>query len=219
MDNNAAEIASALKALHDAIRCASLMRMVLGEQVCVPAEDAGRIIQNRKTSLENMRRRISDARRRLSAAGFDAPIGWSDVSTFVTINTTYGPDGAKIETPGWDFAIADRVCNQIAGEHDRFAGRTMAGLDVGGGNRDVPYADGVPVGVLRKWTGLSETSLVKYAKDSRVKRPKRGQRNFRYSLEDARAVLLRVRDFGTDQVIRDNGKSGLRKLEDISKKS
>ncbi len=50
-------------------------------------------------------------------------------------------------------------------------------------------AEGYSVARLRELTGLGNTALNQYARKSGVTTPRRGQRNFRYSAGDVRAIL------------------------------
>jgi hypothetical protein len=79
--------------------------------------------------------------------------------------------------------------------------------------------DGFTVAALRDMTGLGNNALNRYAKAAKVTPPRRGERNFKYSLADVRAILDSIIVSTAEDKLRDRCKSALRNLPEIADQS
>jgi hypothetical protein len=68
-----------------------------------------------------------------------------------------------------------------------------------------------PADVLNM-TGVSATTLNEYAKRAKVKTPGRGQRNYRYSADDVRAILQAIIDKTSDSAMKQRCLNAIAKL-------
>ena len=73
------------------------------------------------------------------------------------------------------------------------------------------------IAALREMTGLGNTALNQYAKRAKVTTPGRGQKNFRYSATDVRAILDTIIAYSSDTTVRAKCQSSLRNLAEITK--
>lgn len=76
--------------------------------------------------------------------------------------------------------------------------------------------DGFTVAALRDMTGLGNNALNRYAKTANVTTPRRGERDFRYTLADVRAILQTIIASTAEDKLRDQCKSALRNLPEIA---
>jgi len=90
-----------------------------------------------------------------------------------------------------------------------------------GGTPDAPSGPEAPaktytVAALREMTGLSNTTLNQYAKQAKVTTPRRGQRNFRYSAADARAILSHIIEQTSEDALRARCQAALADPKEIT---
>ncbi|RMF85052.1 MAG: hypothetical protein D6744_02045 [Planctomycetota bacterium] len=72
------------------------------------------------------------------------------------------------------------------------------------------------VAALRDMTGLGNNALNRYAKTANVTTPRRGERNFKYTLADVRAILETIIASTAEDALRDKCKASLRNLPEIA---
>lgn len=72
------------------------------------------------------------------------------------------------------------------------------------------------VAALRDMTGLGNNALNRYAKAANVTTPRRGERDFKYTLADVRAILQTIIASTAEDKLRDRCKSALRNLPEIA---
>lgn len=75
---------------------------------------------------------------------------------------------------------------------------------------------GYTVAALREMTGLENTTLNRYAKMAKVTTPRRGERNFKYTLADVRAILETIIASTAEDKLRDKCRTSLRNLPEIA---
>jgi hypothetical protein len=110
------------------------------------------------------------------------------------------PDHPWVLPEHLDYDALTTIGNLIHSEATH--GQLTGGADdANGGGGDEKHAEGYTVAALREMTGLGNTALNKYAKMAGVATPSRGQKNFRYSLADARAVLEAIIAEATEQSV------------------
>ncbi|MEP0846416.1 MAG: hypothetical protein HRF50_06285 [Phycisphaerae bacterium] len=80
----------------------------------------------------------------------------------------------------------------------------------------VPKTPTYTVAALRDMTGLENTALNRYAKRAKVKTPARGERDFKYTLADVRAILQTIIAHTAEDKLRDRCKTALRNLPEIA---
>lgn len=79
-----------------------------------------------------------------------------------------------------------------------------------------PNAPTYSVAALRDMTGLGNNALNRYAKTANVTTPRRGERDFKYTLADVRAILESIIASTAEDKLRDRCKSALRNLPEIA---
>lgn len=79
-----------------------------------------------------------------------------------------------------------------------------------------PQPSGFTVSTLREMTGLGNTTMNRYAKAAGVKTPGRGQRSFRYSLDDVKAILRTIIDTCSEEKIKSRCRAALKGLPEIT---
>lgn len=75
--------------------------------------------------------------------------------------------------------------------------------------QDGSKVDAFTSAALRKMTGLQKTALGKYRKAAGVDAPGRGQRNHRYTLDEARKILAKVEEDSTEDRIKQKCRAAL----------
>lgn len=80
-----------------------------------------------------------------------------------------------------------------------------------------PSAPTYTVAALRDMTGLENKALNRYAKMAGVRTPRRGERNFKYTLAEVRAIAKTIIASTAEDKLRDRCKSALRNLPEIAK--
>ena len=73
------------------------------------------------------------------------------------------------------------------------------------------------VAALREMTGLENAALNRYAKGANVHTPARGQRNFKYTLVDVRAILNSILASTAEDELRAKCNAALQNLQEIAK--
>ncbi|HPM22942.1 MAG TPA: hypothetical protein PLP66_03495 [Phycisphaerae bacterium] len=79
-----------------------------------------------------------------------------------------------------------------------------------------PSAPTYTVAALRDMTGLGNSALNRYAKTANVTTPSRGERDFKYTLADVRAILQTIIASTAEDTLRNRCKSALRNLPEIA---
>lgn len=82
--------------------------------------------------------------------------------------------------------------------------------------RSLAGAIGYTVAALRDMTGLGNNALNRYAKTANVTTPQRGERDFKYTLADVRAILQTIIASTAEDKLRDRCKTALRNLPQIA---
>jgi hypothetical protein len=77
--------------------------------------------------------------------------------------------------------------------------------------------DGYPVWKLRDMIGVSSGTVNTYAKQAGVATPDRGQRNYRYTLDEARTILEWTKANSPTKQARERAESALKTLPEITK--
>ena len=70
---------------------------------------------------------------------------------------------------------------------------------------------------IRELTGLNNGAINKYAKEAGLLTPRKGQKNFTYSLSDARSLLNHILDRSTEDRLRSKCRKSLDNLDDVAK--
>jgi hypothetical protein len=84
-------------------------------------------------------------------------------------------------------------------------------------NWNVPQQHaGYLVSDLRTMTGLRNTALNRYAKEAGVETPRRGKKDFRYSVEAVRKILARIAEGATEQRLKERCNEALQALPKIT---
>ncbi len=101
---------------------------------------------------------------------------------------------------------------------DAIATALQAKTKANGEERGVAAEPAYTVAALREMTGLENTALNRYAKLAGVRTPQRGERNYRYTAADVRAILEAILANASEDQLRTRCKAALQGLPEITAK-
>ncbi len=177
-----------------------------------PAEHS--VTEERAIVLKKMERPL---RRLLDGLTYDrkADVAHDLLSVFAEmgdanlVGSMFGENNRDVLVKGW--AVEDEATGQFVGIlKDLQAIQERAGDDEG--KRNPPPEGYYTVAAVREMTGFGSTTVAKYAKMANVVTPGRGQRNFRYSLKDVRAILEVIIDRTSEKKVSTQCRAALQDL-------
>lgn len=179
----------------------------------IKAPDAQHAAGERERAARELGEAICDALKaagdELAAQAFTAPEtleDWEHLARIVGIPFETIQSGKFTAADVYVMAVAWVDRQKIKA---KLAGRKGTSSKAG---KSTAYA----VGALRDLIGLSNTTLNQYAKAAGVNTPRRGQRNFRYSTADVRAILQYIIDTTSESALRKRCRATLETLPEIT---
>lgn len=179
-------------------------------------EELKRSKKQQEQALEGLAEQIREALRatgdELAARGLTAPKTLEDWEHLARV----------IEMPfetirSGDYTLRDVYVMALAWlDRQAILRRTATGKGAKQNGRPAESSRKFTVAALRELTGLKNTALNSYAKLAEVETPRKGQRNYRYSVEDVRRILNAIIAHSSEKALLARCRTALHNLPEIT---